>query len=141
MLVYLLLIKRKRKRSSAKWEQLKIRFITVGGAGDRPADCNESNLAFFSDGVSEDISWHIVGDRYLQGKPAFLAALEQMKNHQVAELIIHKIITHGREGVANGELTMSDGKRYAYCDINEFSGAKGKGVRSIHRMPSRFECG
>ena len=28
----------------------------------------EGNLAFFSDGVSEDISWTIVGHRNIQGK-------------------------------------------------------------------------
>jgi len=91
----------------------------------------KGDLTFFSDGISEDISWYMVGDRHIQGKPDFLAALEQMKDGKAAELIIHKIITHGREGTVDGELTMADGERYAYCDLYEFSGAKGKGARSI----------
>jgi hypothetical protein len=91
----------------------------------------EGDLAFVADSVTEDIAWHIVGDRRIQGKDDFVEALEQMKDRKAAALIISKVITHGKEGAVNGEIKMMDGKNYAYCDVYEFKGAKGASIKSI----------
>ncbi|MCX7745270.1 MAG: nuclear transport factor 2 family protein [Clostridia bacterium] len=91
----------------------------------------ENDTAFIINSVSEDISWNIIGDKHIQGKKDFVEALEQMKNYIMNELTISSIITHGREGAVNGLIKMEDGRKYAFCDVYEFSGAKGSCVKSM----------
>lgn len=81
--------------------------------------------------VTDDISWHIVGDKRIEGKQDFMDALEETKDRQVAELILDTVITHGREGAASGKIRMQDGKSYAFCTVYKFRGAKGERVKSI----------
>ena len=71
------------------------------------------------------VSWQI------QGKKDFVEELEQMKNHIVKELTRSSIITHGREGAVNGLIKMEDGRKYAFRDLYEFSGAKGSCIKSM----------
>lgn len=91
----------------------------------------KGDIEFIRESVSDDISWNIVGDKQIQGKSDFDKALEQMQSSEAVELIIGKIITHGKEGAVSGEIKTADGKVYAYCDIYEFRGAKGASIRSI----------
>lgn len=91
----------------------------------------EGDIAFITDSVSDDISWSMVGDEQIQGKSDFVDVLEHIKNNKAAELIISKIITHGKDGAVNSEIIMEDGKKYAYCYVYEFSGAKGTSIKSI----------
>ncbi len=91
----------------------------------------ENDIAFIINNVSEDISWNIIGDKHIQGKKDFEEALEQMKNYIIKELTVSSIITHGRKGAVNGLMKMEDGKNYSFCDIYEFSGAKGTCVKSM----------
>ena len=46
-------------------------------------------------------------------------------------MTIHAVITHGREGAINGEITMTDGHRYAFCDIYRFNSAKGNQIKAM----------
>lgn len=92
----------------------------------------ERNNDFIAEHISDDITWRVVGDIQVQGKKEFIAALENMRQAQPTALEILNVITHGKEGAVNGELTLADGKKYAYCDVYEFSGAqKGASIKSI----------
>ncbi|MCI0708841.1 MAG: nuclear transport factor 2 family protein [Chloroflexi bacterium] len=91
----------------------------------------ERDIDFVADSVTDDISWDIVGDKTVQGKHDFLETLEQTRREQISEQIISKIITHGKEGAVSGMRTLQNGKHYAFCDIYEFSGARGTQIKTI----------
>ncbi|WP_421750659.1 nuclear transport factor 2 family protein [Croceimicrobium sp.] len=87
----------------------------------------ESAMAF----MAEDIQWTLVGERSLKGKEQFAAALQKHSDTKVRELILHNIITHGKEGAVYGEMIMENGEHYAFSDIYTFKSAKGDKVKSI----------
>ncbi len=88
------------------------------------------NIAFARadvDGIldcfTDDIRWRIIGDAQLQGKEAVRAALEAMADVVIRELVIDSIITDGRDGVINGEITTEQGSVMAFCDVCRFASA------------------
>lgn len=77
----------------------------------------ELNIAFakgnsecINESVPDDIVWNIIGDRKIEGKEKFGQKLEKLKSQRVTELIIHQILSHGKEGAANGIMKMKVGK-------------------------------
>lgn len=81
--------------------------------------------------VINDIRWNTVGDGLVQGKEEFVEALERMKTIQVVELTINHVVTHGKAGAVNGTTKLKNGSTRAFCDVYEFSGAKGTAVKEI----------
>ncbi len=111
-----------------------------------PIDCNNSpkkkfikefNMAFAKGDadyiiahVSDDISWHIHGDKKIEGKEDFIKEIHQMKNEIADELILKSIITHGKEASASGVIKMR-GQSYMFCDVYEFKSATGTIIKAI----------
>lgn len=111
------------------------------------ADCGNSpkmtllkefNIAFIKgdtetilDQVTEDISWELVGGWKLEGLEAFKAELDKMKDTTLTEATIERVVTHGKEGAANGILIGENGKKYAFADFYEFNSAKASRIKSI----------
>ena len=91
----------------------------------------KANSDFLAGIVSDDIEWNIMGDQKISGKEQFTKKLETLKSEKVSELILDRILTHGKEGAANGIIKMQNGKEYAFSDFYEFTSAKGAKVRSI----------
>ena len=79
--------------------------------------------------VTDDIRWNIVGERVIQGKDHLAEALE--KENKVVELTVHHIATHGRAGAVDGRMKFKSGKTHAFCNIYEFSNAKGIAIKEI----------
>lgn len=88
-------------------------------------------VAFLKENVTDDVVWDIVGDKKIIGKEAFLEELEKMKSYRAAELIIDQILSHGKEGAANGIMKMEDGKNYAFADFYKFENTKSKKVKRM----------
>lgn len=91
----------------------------------------KGNISFVSSHITDDIIWNIVGDAILYGKKEFIAALVEMSNTPVKELGVNKIITHGHDASANGYMILKNGNKYDFCDVYEFSGAKGTMIKRI----------
>jgi len=91
----------------------------------------EGNISFVSDHVTEEIVWNIVGDKVVIGKREFVTALHEMVKTPAKELHISKIITHGYDASANGYIVLKNGSHYNFCDVYEFSGAKGTLIKGI----------
>ena len=70
--------------------------------------------------VSDTIEWNIYGDKHIIGKENFIKEINSMKDYTADEVVIHSIITHGREAALNGEMKMGD-KTYAFCDVYRFT--------------------
>lgn len=81
--------------------------------------------------VSDDIVWNILGDKKVEGKKAFAAVLNEMRATKVEQLVIRNIISHGKAGSVNGEMTISSGQTFSFCDVYQFANAKGQTIQSI----------
>lgn len=81
--------------------------------------------------LEDNVVWTLVGDKPIQGKQNFAAALKEMSHNKALELTIHSIITHGKEAAVNGEMLMENGQTFGFSDFYQFSSAKGQKVRSI----------
>ena len=85
---------------------------------------------FIIDHVSDDIKWNIHGDKHISGKEAFTKEINIMKEYTADEVVIHSIVTHGREAALNGEMKMGD-KTYAYCDVYRFTDTKNHKIKQM----------
>lgn len=91
----------------------------------------EGNVAFLKRGVTDDIVWNIIGDKKIEGKANFEKVLEELRSMKTSELMIDQILSHGKEGAANGWMTMENGKKYAFSDFYVFQGAKGEKIKAL----------
>lgn len=89
-----------------------------------------ANIEFITNNISDDVIWHIVGDRSVKNKENFIIAFKQMSNANTDELTIDKIITHSNEAAVCGNITMGTNK-YAFSDFYEFSKTKKNQIKSI----------
>lgn len=88
----------------------------------------KKDVKFMLRHISEDIRWNIVGGRVYQGKDEVARVLEQI---EVDQLNLRHIATHGRTGVGDGTLKLKDGREQAFCDVFDFTSAKGDRVKEI----------
>jgi hypothetical protein len=86
------------------------------------------DLKFMLKHVSDDIRWNIVGSRVYVGKEEVTRLLEGI---EVDELTIRHIATHGRAGSGDGTLKLKSRKTQAFCDVFDFTNAKGEAVKEI----------
>ncbi len=91
----------------------------------------EGNVTFLMENVTDDIVWNIIGERKIVGIEAFTEKLEKMKSVKTTELKLDQILSHGKEGAANGVMAMENGKQYAFSDFYVFQSAKGEKVKAI----------
>lgn len=91
----------------------------------------EGNITFLTDNVTQDIVWNIIGDKKIEGIEAFNSELEKMQLTKATELILNQILSHGKEGAANGLMTMENGNRYAFSDFYIFQSTKGEKIKAI----------
>lgn len=91
----------------------------------------EGNSSFVLDSVSEDVTWNRVGDSLIQGNEAFAEALAEMESNEATEFVLHKIVTHGKDGAVNGLIVTKNGEQHAFCDVYEFTNTTGTTIKSI----------
>lgn len=91
----------------------------------------KGHVEFLIESMADDIVWNIVGDKKIEGKEKFVEELKKMTAVKASELILDRILTHGKEGAVSGIMKMPNGTKYAFSDFYEFSGAKGAKVKSI----------
>jgi len=86
------------------------------------------NSDFLTESVADKIVWDIIGEKKIVGKEKFTEHLIKMKAEKASELVLDRILTHGKEGAVNGIMKMQNGKKYAFSDFYDFNGAKGSKV-------------
>lgn len=74
---------------------------------------------------------NLVGQRIFEGRAQLLSVLEQLRSTKVAELVVDKVLSHSKADSVNGTLTLSSRQRYAFCNVYEFSSAKGERVKAV----------
>jgi hypothetical protein len=117
-----------------------IKNIVSGDCGNSPKNLflQKLTIAFASGdnqfilaSVAADICWEITGQRVIQGIDDFVRKLERLREEQTLELTIQHVVTHGKAGAVNGIRQLGNGKKIAFCDVYEFTGARGDCVREI----------
>lgn len=91
----------------------------------------KGDVKFLTESVTDEIIWNIIGDKKIEGKERFTEELEKIKAEKVTEFVLDQILSHGKEGAANGMIKMQNGKEYAFSDFYKFKGAKGAKIKSI----------
>ncbi|SIS97677.1 Ketosteroid isomerase-related protein [Zobellia uliginosa] len=91
----------------------------------------KGDIAFLIENVTDDIVWNIIGDKTIEGIEVFAEELEKIQSVKASELILDQILSHGKEGAANGWMTMENGKRYAFSDFYIFQSTKGEKINAI----------
>lgn len=91
----------------------------------------KGDVKFILASVSDEISWNFVGDKIYQGKNEFNEYIKEMSKEKAAEIKIDRISTHGTAGAVNGEVKLKNGNLYGFCDVYQFSNAKGDKVKAI----------
>lgn len=91
----------------------------------------KGNVEFLIESVTDEIVWNIIGDKKIVGKENYAEELKKMKEAKATELILDQILSHGKEGAANGIIKMQNDKKYAFSDFYIFNGAKGSKIKSI----------
>lgn len=81
--------------------------------------------------VSDDIRYEVIGKRLVQGKDDLAGMLEELHIDPPSQLEIQHVLTHGKAGAVDGELRMKNGDSFRFCNLYEFTGAKGTVVRKI----------
>lgn len=90
-----------------------------------------NDVDFITDNVTADVRWTIVGDRIVEGKPAFAKALKAIPADEPFNLTINTIITHGKTAAVNGVMSSPEGATYAFCNVYSFSSFKNPKVRTM----------
>ena len=91
----------------------------------------EGNVEFLIEGVTEGIVWNVIGDKKIEGIEAFTAELERIQAVKASELKLNQILSHGKEGAANGMMIMENGNKYAFSDFYVFQSTKGEKIKTI----------
>ena len=91
----------------------------------------DRDIGYLLGGIVEDFRWERPGELVIQGKDDFIQVLKQLNRVKVEEVTILHALTHGKAGAVDGTQELSSGKSYAFCDIYEFSNAKGTKVKEI----------
>lgn len=91
----------------------------------------KGDVDFIINNVTDDIVWEIIGDKKVEGIHLISEELNKMKNYKCLELIIHQVITHGKEGAVSGVIKMIDNKTYAFSDFYTFVSAAGNKIKTI----------
>ncbi len=92
----------------------------------------KSDITFIEGRVTDDIRWHMIGDRIIDGKEQFLEALQDMAMDEPMKLTVDHIITHGKSAAVNGTMTVpGSGTVVAFCDIYTFNGFKNPKIKEM----------
>ncbi len=86
----------------------------------------ETVTGFFAD----HIIWEMIGDRTLEGKDKVIAYLHEMADMKATGLVLHQVITHGKDAAARGVL-MFENISIAFADFYEFTSAGSGQIKRI----------
>src|SRR5690625_2040195 len=110
--------------------ELKLVISEDCGNSPKKNQLKEFNIAlmkqdwpFILEQIANNIVWHIVGEKKLEGKDAFINAVKK-ENMPAIQLEINEIITHGNVASVNGSVKLKNNKHIAFCHVYKFGSFK-----------------
>ena len=95
---------------------------------------SKGDIPFILNCMTDDIEWEMVGANISRGKAEIEKEMSTMKDFEMLEMKVDKIITHGKLAAANGHFRMKEnGKEnaYGFCDVYEFKSFKEPKIRKM----------
>lgn len=93
------------------------------------------DLEFFSDHITDNIKWNIIGETKIRGKSAFIDYLKSMDTYEITKMKIKHTITDVTTAAVDGTMKVESQegvkKSFAFCDIYEFTGETDPKIKSI----------
>jgi len=89
------------------------------------------NLDYVVEHLDTEVVLNKIGHFHLEGKSKVREELEKLPDLSLQKLIIHEIITHGKDAAINGAAVGVDGKQYDFCFIVTLKLGKKKLINSI----------
>lgn len=80
--------------------------------------------------ITDDVTWEIVGRAMASGRSELAQTVERLGREEPAAVTIEHVMAHGRAGAVSGRITFAQESR-EFCDIYEFSSARGTHVKTI----------
>lgn len=79
--------------------------------------------------VADNVIWHDVDEKSLEGMAAFKARLDKRK--PPSAVIVEHAISHGKVGAVSGIVEDTNGGETRFCHIFEFTSSKGNVIARI----------
>lgn len=79
----------------------------------------ENDVAYFTEQLSNNATWEIIGNRTIKGIDDIQKALHALHDGKTTVLHIDYIITHGNVGSTNGHY-VQNGKKIAFSNVFQF---------------------
>lgn len=89
------------------------------------------NMVTISQILSENVCWVNIGKGSVEGKNPVLKALLERNSIKITRLEILQIMSHGKEGSANGIITLEDGNKWAFAEFFSFSSVNYLQIKTI----------
>lgn len=89
------------------------------------------DVEFLLQGVSDEVCLNIVGRKLVQGKAGLADYVRSLGDNQFTTLTIYHVVTHGKAGSVNGAGELTEGGSREFCEVFEFTNAKGTQVKAI----------
>ena len=90
-----------------------------------------ANLEDLLEAIDENLHMIIIGHMEMEGSDEFRDFLIASFENPVSELTVDHILTHGKEGMASGQITFANGDGFSFCNIFTFTNAKGAQIKAI----------
>ncbi|PRX47349.1 nuclear transport factor 2 family protein [Salegentibacter salegens] len=94
----------------------------------------KGDVPFVLDCMADDIVWEMIGGKTSNGKEEIEKEMAAMKDIEMLEMTMDKVITHGKTAAANGHFRMKhngEEKAYGFCDLYEFNGFKKAKIKKM----------
>lgn len=76
-----------------------------------------------------EVTWIRSSAETVEGQAAILQALSSIRSPM--KILVEYAISHGKVGMASGEITLTDGLKRSFCHVFEFTNSKARSVVSI----------
>ena len=80
--------------------------------------------------ITDEVRWEIVGGATVSGRSELADAVERLGREEPTAVTIEHVMTHGKAGAVSGRVAFGQDSR-EFCDVYEFSSARGTHVKSI----------
>lgn len=80
--------------------------------------------------VTDEVRWEVVGGLTTRGRSELESTVERSSREEPTVVTVEHVVTHGKAGAVSGRVEFGQRTR-EFCDVYEFSNARGTHVRSI----------
>jgi len=80
--------------------------------------------------IADEIQWKWIDDQLVQGRAEFEKAYP-LTRKDIDDLTIFHVVSHGKAGAVHGRMKLTNSKVFEFCDVYEFTNARGTCIRDI----------